>query len=241
MSKGQKFGKAIAILGAFILAIPTGSIVFAQSPDTHLEAESDLMSFETARDYLLNYKKVITNQDSSKTITTYEFKSDEKLDEAATYISKYGLKAFNNILSEEIEKALEKEPKTASIVTRTVDPVTITKKISGNGTHTVSGQASGLAKFDTLGTAEYIVKLSYKAYVKNNKITQIDSISFDIPYAGPGDVTWGDLTFNQNVTSKSAAVTANYRITKSVSVGKFEIVIKSEFDPDAFAVLASLK
>lgn len=225
------FKKLISLTLAVVMVIGVSITAFAASPK----------SFDEAKEYLESYNITKTNSMGKEYTTQYIFHSENDLNKAAAYIAEYGLDNFNNEVNNAIIEAINNEPKNTLIYPRTTTPTTAYESISGNGTHRVSATAYGLASFDTLGTVEYSVELGYKVTVNNGKLTNLTSISFDIPYISAAG-SWGSTSFPSYCNDTKCGVTANYLITKTVEigVGDFSFEIKSETDNEIFALLTSL-
>lgn len=223
-----------------ILALVLGfTLVFSTTAFAAM-TESRQEKIAGAREYLMNYNKEEVDEFGKAFTTEYNFKTSQDLDAAATYIADHGLEAFNEAVENAIREAVSQEPKSA--MTRTTDPATVYRTVSGDGNHDVRAEAYGLARFNTLGTVEYRVELGYRVNVQNGRFTQVTSTRFDIPYISAAG-SWGDLRMPSHCTSTNAGVTANYTITKSVqiSVGDFGFEIKSETDNEIFSLLTNLR
>ncbi len=232
------FHRLFGVTLVFALAFCTTS--FAEPLDTLMI--DNQQTLEDAKNYLINYSKVGINEFGKEFTTEYHFNTSQDLDAAAEYIVEYGLDAFNGMVENKVEEIVSQECQSKLITPYTTNPSTIRRIISGNGYHDISGETAGLASFDTLGTVEYMVSLSYRVNVKNNKITELKSISFDIPYISAAG-SWGGLALPFHVTDTAAGVTANYTITKTLSIpiGNFEFEIKSETDNEIFALQTRLE
>lgn len=230
----RRFKKIICSALAMVMITGLSMTAFADSSTT--------MTFDEAKEYLRTYNVTQTNSMGKEYTTQYIFKSEQDLNEAAEYIVDNGLDAFNAAITEAITDTVSKEPQTTSSIARTTKPSTAYASVSGNGSHSVSTKAYGLASFDTLGTVEYSVELGYKVTVKNGKISNISSISFDIPYISAAG-SWGKTSFQSYRKDSNCGVTANYVITKTVeiAVGRFSVEIKSETDNEVFALITNLK
>lgn len=204
-------------------------------------AAEQAMTFEEAKEYLNNFNVTKNNQFGKSYTISYVFKSESDLNSAAEYIVNNGLSSFNSALDSAIAEAVSNEPQQTIPTSRSISPTVVYKNISGNGRHRVSGEAYGLASFDTLGSLEYRVELGYQVTVTGGKITNISSISFDVPYIGASG-SWGNISFPSQYTDYSCSVTANYTITKSVTVGvgDFSVEVKSETDYEGFPLVANL-
>lgn len=240
MFKKSKFYGVLGFL--LIVALTFNTTVSAQSPNKNTLDGTNEQASVDAKEYLTTYRKVDVNEFGNEFTTEYQFNTSQDLDGATSYITKYGLDAFDEAVRIAIEEALHEEEQLELIMPRTTYPTTAYATISGNGTHTVSAETYGLASFDTLGTVEYSAILSYKVPVSNGKITGLSSISFDIPHISAAG-SWGNLSLPSYNTSTHVGVTANYTITKTVeiSIGDFEFVIKSETDNEVFALLTNLE
>lgn len=214
-------------------------LTFVFSMSTTAFASERSMTVEEATEYLENYYVTKENSAGETYTTQYIFSSEEDLNNAALYIAENGLAAFNAALDTAIEEAVSNEPPTAPRPFTTT-PTTAYATVSGNGTHYVSAEAYGLANFDTLGTVEYLVELGYRVTLTDGTLSNVTSISFDIPYISAAG-SWGDTSFPSYASGSHAGVTANYTITKSLEIGidDFSFVIKSETDFEIFALLTS--
>ena len=166
---------------------------------------------------------------------------EEDLEKVAMYLSEHGLAEFNATLEDELAKAVAKEP--TIIQSRSTNPSTGYATISGNGKHTVSKTALGHVDFEKVGATEYRLNLGYTVNVSNNKITSISSISFDIPYISPTGSSWGNVRLPSVVKTSMCSVTANYDITKkmSIPIGQGEITVRSETKNEIFGLITNLK
>lgn len=197
------------------------------------------MSIDEARGYLQSYHVTKQNSDGKEYSIEYIFNTEDDLEKAATFLSEKGLSAFNAAIEASIEEVVNEEDPIHQPYS--TDPSTGYATVSGDGKHYVSTQAYGLANFDSLGAVEYLVELGYSVTVSNGVFTDLDSISFDIPYISSTG-SWGNVSLPFHCYDTSAGVTANYDITKSVElpVGDFSIVIKTETDSEIFALLTSI-
>ena len=204
-------------------------------------ASESKMTVNEAKEYLQNYNVTKNNEFGKEYTTSYSFNSEEDLDKAACYIANHGLEAFEDALNSAISEVVANEPKSTTPITRSTEPATAYATVSGNGTHSVSASARGMASFDTLGYVEYKVILGYKVTVSNGEFTNLTNISFDIPSVSGGG-SWGNARFPSHCTATNCGVSANYDIVKSVEVEveDFSIVIKSETDNEVFSLLTSL-
>lgn len=203
------------------------------------QTEANIHTLEEAREYLINYKEINTNEYGKEYTVEYVFDSERDLNAAAKYILDYGVDTFNHILQEKIEESVSNEPKYP--IARTTSPTTAYETISGDGSHYVSAQTYGLASFDTLGTVEYRAELGYRVVVENGEMVEINSVSFDIPYISAAG-SWGSLSIPTYCTETNCGATANYIITKTIEIpiGDFSVQVKSETDNEIFALLTEL-
>ena len=199
-------------------------------------------SLEEAKTYLKNYCEVRTNQVGKEYRLSYIFSTEQDLELAAQFVAENGLKAFNDAVKARIDELTSEEKIHSGVSLRSAEPSAVHKTVSGNGNHRVSGRASGEAHFGSLPGCAYMVELSYTATVSGGKFTNVSDISFDVPIIG-ASCTWGRISFPTYCYDTSCGVTANFRITKtiSVSVGNFSVDIKAETSEEVFAVLTSLQ
>ncbi len=225
----KKIWTQVSLITIFVLIF--GIFTYASEPQT--------MSVEEAKTYLLTYKEVCINEFGKEYTIEFNFKSDEDLNRAAIFISKNGVDVFHQECNNEIKKIVANEKK--SPITRTTTPQTVRKTVSGDGRHTVNAEASGLASFEQIGTLEYIVELGYTVDVSNGKFTGLTNIHFDIPYIGNSG-SFGDITLPSHCTNTNAGVTANYTISKTVtvSVGDFGVDVITKTDNEIFSLLTSI-
>lgn len=197
------------------------------------------MTFDEAKNYLLNYSITETDSDGDECTTCYVFESEDKLNNAANYIVENGLDAFNHVVNETINDVVSKEPK---IEARETDPAIVYETVSGDGTHYVSAEAYGYSSFPTLGAIQYIVELSYRATVKGGKFTSVSSASVDFPVIDVSG-SYGKISLPSYCNNTSCGVTANYTITKSIDIplGDGSFTIKSESDKENFALITNLR
>ena len=219
-----------------VISLTCGSCVFANT-----QSKGGDMTFAEAKDYLQNYEETAVNEEGKTYTIHYQFDTEEDLNKMASYITKYGLEAFNQKIDAQVSKhggtvdSKSTEPKTAN-------PPIINKIVRGNGTHTVKGEVYGLARFKSLGKIEYTAKLSYKAVVKNGKITNINDISFDIPYIS-NTGSWGKVKFTKIVNNSIIATgKVEYTIYKtlSVSVGGGSANLKTEECVESFSIVTTV-
>lgn len=228
----MKFIKKILLFTfALSLALNTSIPVHAAEPQ---------MTVEEAKQYLESYNVIRTNSDGDKYTTQYVFKSDEELEKIAAYIAENGLYKFNEELNSAIEDVVSQEPQTMQ--TRTTTPSVKYVTVYGNGVHTVKADTYGLASFDTLGTVEYKAQLQYRVTASNGVFTGVSNPFFDIPYISTAG-SWGKVSLPSYYSGVNAGVTANYTITKTISVpiGDMSFDIKSETDKEVFALSTTLK
>lgn len=227
--------KSMRKMLSFVLLL---SMVFGFSVSTY--AAEPQMTVEEARQYLKSYNVTKINSEGEEYSTQYIFKSDEDLEKAATYISENGLSKFNEELNSEIKEVVSKEPE--KMQARTTTPSVSYATVYGNGTHTVKATTQGLATFDTLGSVEYKATLQYRVTASNGVFTAVSNPTFDIPYISAGG-SWGKVSLPSYYNGVNAGVTANYTITKTVSipVGNFSVDVKSETDKEVFALSTTLK
>lgn len=220
---------------SFVLSL---AMIFSLSATAF--AVEQTMTVEEATEYLETYCVTKENAAGKVYTTQYIFSSKDDLNSAAQYIAENGLDAFNAALDNAIEEAVRNEPPT-SPRPRTTTPTTAYATVSGNGNHYVSAEAYGLASFDTLGTVEYLVELGYRVTLNNGTLSNVNSISFDIPYISAAG-SWGSTRFPSYANGGNAGVTANYIITKTLEIGlgDFSFEIKSETDNEIFALLTSV-
>ena len=206
-----------------------------------VSAAEKTYSVDEAKEYLESYCELNTNSEGIEYSTRYEFDSEEDLEKVAMYLSEHGLAEFNATLEDELAKAVAKEP--TIIQSRSTNPSTGYATISGNGKHTVSKTALGHVDFEKVGATEYRLNLGYTVNVSNNKITSISSISFDIPYISPTGSSWGNVRLPSVVKTSMCSVTANYDITKkmSIPIGQGEITVRSETKNEIFGLITNLK
>lgn len=227
-----------------LICLAMSTIMIVGSPLTVFASDTtnSSMTLNEAKEYLKTYKVTQKNSLGKDCTTQYTFKSEDDLNKVAAYIVENGLENFHNKLNLEVSKIVSKEPKSTLPMPRTVSPITAYANISGNGNHDISKTAYGLASFKSLGTLEYSVKLGYRATVTNGKISSVSRISFDIPYISNPSGSWGKLYAPSYVSDKSCGVTANFVITKTltVGIGGGGISIKEETDNEVFSITTKL-
>ena len=245
--KLMRFRKGIAIVLSVLMVLGTSVTSFAETK----EATNEPSTIEEAKVYLLNYCDVSINEIGREVKTTYEFLSAEQLNNAAIYIVENGLESFNEKLDREIKIALEKEKSSNiasyssipnlqnGVTTRESSPTSVTKTISGNGTHSVSGTTYGTAYFNTLGTGSYTAKISYKVVVSGGKISRISSGPTFSYTVGFSTMDINDISLSQTVNNYKVSVTSRYTVSKTVTLAG--INVKSETDTDVFGVAAVLE
>ncbi len=199
-------------------------------------------SLEETKAYLKNYCEVRTNQVGKEYRVSYIFSTEQDLELAAQFVMENGLEAFNDAVKARVDELASEEKIHPDVSLRSANPSSVHKTVSGNGNHRVSGRAPGIAHFGSLPGCEYMVELSYTATVSGGKFTNVSNISFDVPVIGASS-EWGRLSFPSYCYDTSCGVTANFRITKTVSVpiGNFSFDIKAETSEEVFAVLTSLQ
>jgi len=102
-------------------------------------SNTDSLTPDEAKAYLLSYKDVETNRYNKEFVKYYEFATRQDLERAVAYICEYGLDVFHNEVDAAVKEVVAQEEKTQTSVSRTVDPLVVNRTISGNGIHTVSG------------------------------------------------------------------------------------------------------
>ena len=199
------------------------------------------MTVDDAKEYLKNYSVTRENQLGKEYTTQYVFDSEEDLNRAAAYIAENGLDKFNFAVEEAIDEVVRNESMETIPQMRTANPSAIEETVSGTGNQYVAAEAYGLASFDTLGTVEYSVVLSYRITISNEVFTGINNISFDIPSISTAG-SWGNVSFSSYCIDKHCGVTASYLITKSIEIGfgDFSFEVKSETDSEIFSLLARM-
>lgn len=206
-------------------------------------AQEKNMSLTNAKNYLLNYEELYTKQDGSSSTTHFEFKTEEQLEAAAQYIVDYGFDSFWQIVNESISEQTAKDSDRLLDSSRSVNPLTAYVNVSGNGTHNVSAIGLGTADCGNLGPVEYTVELGYRATVANNVFTSVNNIYINIIVSTAGG-SYSDISFNSYYNNHNCGVTANYKITKSITVpipgSPFGFDIISDYDLDSFALLTTL-
>ena len=202
-------------------------------------AKASDLSLEEARDYLTSYSDVSTNVKGQEVFAEYSFASDEDLNAVAEFVSENGIEALNAAIDDAVQK--DEMILAPFKLERTVSPSDVTKYISGNGTHNVSGQSYGLADFGKYGTGEYRVVLGYRVVVSGGQMTSIDSTSFDIPSI-TRSCTWGNLRLPNYVRASVCGATANYDVTKTIEIpiGDASFELKSIVDNEIFTVTTYL-
>lgn len=225
-----------------IITLSLSTTAAAKSPEEQATTQEYKQGFEEAKEYLKSLCEVKTNEFGKEFTTVYQFETEYDLNEAATYIVENGLDEFNKAVDAAVEKFVSSEPKPELISPKSTTPTVVYETISGDGSHVVSGEAYGLASFESLGGLEYSVCLSYTVTVSNGEITGLSSINFDIDWMGFPSGGWEGLSIPFYTTSTHAGATANYTITKSVSIaiGDFEFIIVTESDNEIFSILTTL-
>lgn len=239
MLKKSKLYKALAL--AFIFSTFFNITVFAVSDSEISNIENSSQALEDAKTYLTGYSKSNVNRFGKEYVVTYSFDSDKDLDAVASYIAKNGIDKFNEAVEIAVEKSVNSEPASMVPQRRTPSSPTIYRTISkSDGLKSVSGTTYGLCDFGNYGTVEYSATLGYNIRVQNGTMQSVTGTNFNIPYISSGG-NWGNLSFPTHCTGSNAGVTANYDITKTISIpignGNFDIVSKT--DDEFFAVLTS--
>lgn len=222
---------SMALSFAMIFAISTAAFAVEQK-----------MTIEESREYLQTYKVTRINTEGKKYTIQFAFTTEKDLEKAAAYIVENGLAAFNAALDIAVANSVKNEPQSTLSQPRSTTPTVAHAYVSGNGDHYVSGEAYGLANFETLGQVEYLVNLGYRVTVSGGKFTNLTSISFDIPYLSTGG-SWGSTSFPSYCDPGSCGVTANYTITKTIyaGIGDFSVPIKAETTREVFALLTGIQ
>lgn len=221
MKKLLSLGLALAVMFVF------STSVFAI--DSH-------MTVDEAKEYLQNYYEVKKTVDGKEYSIEYVFDSNEDLERVAKFLSENGLDAFNAKLDEKIQQIVSMESTIPA--PQSTSPSTVYRTVSGEGRHAVEAETYGLASFDTLGTAEYRVKLGYQLTVTNGSFTDLTNIAFDIPTISAAS-SFGNIRVVDYCNATSAGVTANFDITKTLTIDPgFDV--KAETDNEVFALLTNL-
>lgn len=194
-----------------------------------------------AKRYLQNYRMVRTNSQGKTYTLSFDFQSENDLNETAVYLVSIGRDAFNA----EVVAALSNENTGnthGNVQPCTAEPSVVYETISGNGSHRVTATAHGYSSFDTLGEAEYVVELSYYVVVRDGVMKNIDTPRINVTLY-TSSCSWGNASLPSYCTDYSCGVTANYTITKTleIPVGPTGIPVKAETDPDSFALLTTLE
>lgn len=223
--------KLMSVLLMIVCIMPFGNMVYA----------ADSMSVEEAKDYLENYCVTKVNSQGKEYTMQFDFSSEEELEAAALFIAENGVTRFHELLDVGIEELGNSGVSGIPIQPRTTTPTIAYRTVYGNGRHNISGEANGLASFDSLGTLEYAVRLAYTAVAADGAFIDVTNISFDVIAMGAnGGIN--NLTFNDHHIGSDCGVTANYVISKttSVGVGDLNVPIKTEIDSETFTILTSL-
>ena len=232
--KRSKFLHILAVALSFVTLF--AATAHASSPE---------MTFEEAKEYLESYCELQTNASGKEVTIQYHFGSEESLDRAASYIAEHGLNAFNDMIDKKIEEMANQEQKSLLPLPRTTDPTTYFATVSGNGTHRINGVGSGLCDFGSLGTAQYLVELSYDAHVSNGSFFLVNNIVFDIPWTSyaEGIVQYTEKSCPSFCYSKNCGVTANYVVTKMIPFDPNDpnTWIEGAVDHEVFPVNTTLK
>lgn len=232
-----------------VISMVFSSVVLASDND---------MSYEEAKEYLENYVSYGYTKEGDYYKTSISFQSAVDLDYWANYLATHGESDFWNIvrmgIAEEVQKSEREDNNNHDNImskledynavnrigsgAKTPAHSTVTKYISGNGTHSISQMEYGLASFPTLGTVEYLINtLSYKVTVSSGSITGVSNKSFrvtDLSAGGSYSVTSTPSYYN----SSNCGVTANYKIKKTVSYNGLNLT--SETVNCVFAVITYL-
>lgn len=231
--------KTKKILWLLLCSLIFSTNVFALEND--LESDNYIASIEEAQEYLLSYCYVGLNQEGEEYTVTYEFDSTEDLNIVAEYIVENGVDNLDALITAAVEQDNQNSSGIAIPMTPTYSTMYRTISTS-DGTKTVSGNTYGLCDFGNYGAVEYMAYLSYKIKVTGGVMEQVTGISFNIPSISTGG-GYSNLSFPSYCTGTQAGVTANYHITKTVSIpigdGGFNLV--SESDTENFAVLTSFE
>ena len=216
--------KITACILLLAMLIPFGHAMV--SATTELEMTGTL-SKSSAIDYLTTYSRKEYDSSGRESHITLEFETEEDRNAAADFIVRYGTDGFVRELEKSIAQSIAIEGSPSILAPAATSPLTVYRTVTGNGTHYVSGQASGLAHFSTLGTVEYFVTLGYSVRVIGGKISGINSPAFNISHISAGG-SWGNVSLPSYSNATNAGVTANYTITKTVKVGigGFDVIVK---------------
>ena len=202
------------------------------------------ISHADARDYLVNYRETVINENGEEITRRYSFNSDEDIDILADYIVDHGFDAFNEAIETAINiKNAETQSSLPVVEPRSVNPLTIYKTISGNGRHDISDEAGGITEFDKLSDEEYIAVLEYRLDVENGKIVELSDISFDVTDLSY-ECSYTNTSFPSYFNDNNAGVTANFTIVKTVQITIDPLlppVVLIEEDPESFAILVTLQ
>jgi hypothetical protein len=213
-----------------------------EGSQSSLIAESEYQQvLEEAEEYLTNFRKIENNEYGKEFSVVYQFNTAYDFNKAKAYIAEFGVEAFNNAVDIAVGEIVGNEPASASMITMSATTPVKYKTISGNGTHYISDQTSGLASFNTLGTVEYIAALHYTVTVSNGQITGLNSLGFSVPYISTAG-GWEDVTIPFYSNANAAGATANYTISKTleISIGDFAFEIRTEYDNEVFSILTTL-
>ena len=199
------------------------------------------MTFEEAKEYLVNYSATKENSLGEEYTVRYEFYSEEDINQAAEYIAEEGLDSFNEEIDAAIAAAVTEE-KSFVPVTRTTDPSVVYRTVSGNGTHHVEGLISGMAYFDTLGTLEYQLVLEYDVLVLGGKLYEINNTECTLDNISAPSGGIQDVVHTTYCNDTNCGLTVRYVIFKTIGISWNEIPIglRTEYDNEICGLLTSI-
>lgn len=234
--------KILTITVAVMLVLTTP--VYANALPGNAESNSERLTLDEAKEYLLNYKGITNNIYGGEVVVEYSFKSTDDFEKAAIYIVDNGVDAFHESANRAAQElgAEEGGAVPVPIVHRTVDPSSITVTISGNGTHRVEETAAyAIATFESLGSVEYKPTLGYTVTVEKGKIVSLSKYSFSPNIFSPAG-SWDSLRYEEYNTGTRAGVTANFTISKTIDlpIGDFSVE-RTETDSEIFTVIVFLE
>lgn len=105
-----------------------------------------------------------------------------------------------------------------------------------------SAVSSGLAVFDSLGTMEYSIELSYNVIISGGKFTNLYRITFNVTHLSFPTGSWGNVTYQSYCNDYYCGVTANYYIYKSITIPIFDfsVDVRTESDFEFFTLYATI-
>lgn len=192
-------------------------------------APPDVMSLDEAKSYLTSYRATELNDFGEPFTVSYRFKNEEQLDEAARYLSQYGVDAFNKLIDEKVAQKTEHD--TRAITPYSVKPFTVYRTVSSNGTHRLSGTGDGTSNFGKYGSITFTANIGFSVVVSGGKISSCHSPWFKLSYLSSGAQMVPEVALPTSCNPGSgASVTANFKIERVVGVDVLEVVVGTSYE-----------